>query len=221
MSRLLSLTLSAALAGVAGLTVAGSWVFGPNRDRYEEPGYEVEVRHSVYEVRKYEPTIQAKTTIGGTRERATREGFQILAGYIFGGNRGKQSIAMTTPVSAAPQTIEMTAPVSATSSRAGWVVGFTMPRQWTLDTLPVPDDSRVQLVAVSEHRAAVRTFTGRANAMRIAEEERLLFAALKAQGMLSTGRATLAQFDPPWVLGPWRRNEIQVELYGPQIVEHH
>ena len=221
MKRLLPSVLAAAVAGAVGLAVAGWQLLRPDRVQYEEPTYTVESSNPTFEVRAYEATLQARVTVSGSRERATQQGFRILAGYIFGGNQAKQSIAMTTPVSAAPQSqsIEMTAPVSATASATGWTVGFTMPRQWTLDTLPVPNDSRVQLVAVSAHRAAVRSFTGRANQARVADEERALLGALEALGLQANSGVTLAQFDPPWVLGPWRRNELQVGLGGPNDVD--
>ena len=37
-------------------------------------------------------------------------------------------------------------------------------------------------------------------------------ACLKAHGLEAAGPAALAQYDPPWVLGPWRRNEAMVPV---------
>lgn len=214
MKRIVPWAIVAVAAAGVGLTVAAWKLLVPDRDHYEEPAYTVESSHDGFEVRKYAPTLQAQVTMAGTREQATRQGFSVLAGYIFGGNQSKQSIAMTTPVSATPpsEQIAMTTPVSARQSDAGWTVAFTMPRKWTLDTLPVPSDARVQLVEVPGHRAAVRTFTGRAGASRVEQEEQALVTAVQSAGSTPAGTATLAQFDPPWVLGPWRRNELQMGL---------
>lgn len=204
------------LAVVAGVAVvaAAAWRFVPSAHAYEEPAFAVEAEHDGFEVRRYEPTIEARVTLPGDREKATRDGFRVLAGYIFGGNTARTSIDMTTPVSAAPesQSIDMTTPVSAVPEGDRWTVAFTMPAKWTLDTLPVPDDDRVQLVVHQAHRAAVRTFKGRATTRRIADEEAALQEAMAAAGVEAAGPATVAQFDPPWILGPWRRNELQVPI---------
>lgn len=181
---------------------------------YEEPEYTVISSHEGFEVRAYAPTIEARVTMAGTRQEATRAGFRVLAGYIFGGNTSRTSIDMTTPVSAAPssETIAMTTPVSAAPADGGWTVAFTMPAQWTLDTLPVPDDDRIALVEAPGRTAAVRTFSGKASAASVLRERKALDAALETAGRSRTEEPTLAQFDPPWVPGPWRRNELQAAI---------
>jgi hypothetical protein len=214
MRRLVPWAVAAAVAAVAGVAVAGWRLVRPDREHYEEPPYTVEAIHPGFEVRAYAPTLQARVTLEGSRERATQQGFRILAGYIFGGNTARQSIDMTTPVSAEPasQSISMTTPVAAVPSGEGWTIAFTMPSEWELDTLPVPDDDRIELVEVPGHRAAVSTFSGRASARKVREEQERFEAALAAASMSGSGAVTLAQFDPPWVLGPWRRNELQIAL---------
>ena len=209
MPRILLLALAAT---VAGGTLLAATFLRPNRDAYEEPPYTVETRYDGFEVRTYQPVLHARVTVPGTRQRATREGFRILAGYIFGGNTARQSIQMTTPVAteAASQTIAMTAPVGTSPAAAGWTVSFMMPAQWTLDTLPVPNDDRIELVEVPGIRAAVRTYSGRASERRNQREEEALVGALQEAGLAPVAGATVAQFDPPWVLGPLRRNELQV-----------
>ena len=52
------------------------------------------------EIRQYDAYIIAETEIkAADAEQAGNLAFQRLGGYIFGGNRTKQSIAMTAPVS--------------------------------------------------------------------------------------------------------------------------
>jgi len=71
-----------------------------------------------------------------------------LAGYIFGGNSNKDSIAMTTPVSeidTSHQQIAMTVPVTQTNTVNNTrIIQFSMPSKYTLDSLPLPDDDRVK-----------------------------------------------------------------------------
>lgn len=178
---------------------------------YEEPAFVVASRHDGFEVRTYAPTIEARVTVPGTYGRAVSSAFGVLAGYIFGGNEPRASIAMTTPVSAQPagESIAMTAPVSAMASADGWTVAFTMPSSWTMATLPRPVDPRVRLVEVPSGTWAVRGFGGRASDDVVERELAALDAAARAAGVVLSGPPVVSQFDPPWVLGAWRRNEVR------------
>jgi hypothetical protein len=50
------------------------------------------------EIREYSAHIVAQTTLQGSYGESIRSVFSIVAGYIFGGNTKKESIAMTAPV---------------------------------------------------------------------------------------------------------------------------
>ena len=196
------------LAGLGTALVASqiTWV--------EEPAYAVVTRQGALEIRDYQPTIAAEVTVTGDQREAASKGFRLLAGYIFGANRRHQSIAMTAPVVQAPtsQTIAMTAPVTQTASQAGWVVRFTMPAQYTLATLPVPDDPRVTLHPVPAARLAVVRFSGLVGAAHVAEKTAQLRAFVEAQHLRVIGPVTLAQYNPPWTLWFLRRNELMVAV---------
>ena len=196
------------LAGLGTALVASqiTWV--------EEPAYAVVTRQGALEIRDYQPAIAAEVTVTGDQREAASKGFRLLAGYIFGANRRHQSIAMTAPVAQAPtgQTIAMTAPVTQTASDAGWVVRFTMPAQYTLATLPVPDDLRVTLRAVPAARLAVVRFSGLVGAAHVAEKTAQLLAFVSAQQLRVAGPVTLAQYNPPWTLWFLRRNELMVAV---------
>ena len=84
------------------------------------------------DIRLYGERIAAQTVVTGNSDTARNQGFRRLAGYIFGGNAQRASIAMTAPVSQAgtggSQTIAMTAPVAQTPSGVDrWTVQFFMP----------------------------------------------------------------------------------------------
>lgn len=114
----------------------------------EEPKFTALVIDGACELRRYAPLIVAEVRVTGEMQAATNAGFRLLAGYIFGGNDARKSVAMTAPVTLAASTgtkIAMTSPVTIAGREGDWVVQFTMPRQWSLETLPVPDDQRVRL----------------------------------------------------------------------------
>ena len=181
----------------------------------EEPPYTVEIQAGSIQVRDYPPVIAAEVTVGGDRGAAVNAGFRLLAGYIFGGNSRKQSIAMTAPVVQARGggvTIPMTAPVTQGGGPGAWVVRFIMPRGSTLATLPTPNDARVHLRALPAARIAVSRFSGFTADGDIRRETRALEAFLAEYHLRAAAKASLARYDPPWT--PWfmRRNEIWIPL---------
>ncbi len=93
----------------------------------EEPAFVVAIHEREFEVRDYPTLVAAEVNVTGSRDQASRAGFRLLAGYIFGGNTRRQSIAMTTPVvqqRAASQSIAMTAPVIQSGKAGIWSVRF-------------------------------------------------------------------------------------------------
>ena len=55
----------------------------------DEPGYTVVRAYDAFEVRRYEPYLVAETVVSATADEAGNQGFRILAGYIFGQNKGR------------------------------------------------------------------------------------------------------------------------------------
>jgi hypothetical protein len=181
----------------------------------EEPGFETVRKADGYELRRYRSYCVAEAEVDGPQADAGNAGFRILAKYIFGGNQSKQSIAMTAPVLQAPsETIAMTAPV--TQRPAGtpgrFVVQFTMPASYTLETLPTPDDPRVKLRAVNDRVIAVRAYTGGWSLTRYDKELEALREALQRDGLAAVGEPQWARYNSPFSLPFMRRNEIWLEI---------
>ena len=128
----------------------------------EEPAFRIVLQDGAFEVRDYPALVVAEVIVTGEQKEAASKGFRLLAGYIFGGNRRKQSVAMTAPVAQEPtsEKIAMTAPVTQTQTAGEWVVRFTMPSSYSLETLPEPDDARVRLRVTPPARFAVIRFSG-------------------------------------------------------------
>ena len=178
----------------------------------DELPYSVVRTSEAYEVRRIEPHLVAETLVAGDAAEAGNQGFRILAEYIFGGNKGARRIAMTAPVAQAPVKIAMTAPVAQSAGPGGNVVQFAMPREWTLETLPEPNDPRVQLRAVPARTVAVVRYTGTWSQDRYDTHLQTLKTALARDGVKWHGEPVWARYDPPWM--PWfmRRNEIWLDL---------
>ncbi len=184
-------------------------------ERVEEPAFVLVKEADGVELRQYAPTVRAVTVVNNaSRDEAMSEGFRRLAGYIFGGNTKKQSIAMTSPVTAQPSSmkIAMTAPVTAQRGSTGMRVTFTMPASFTLANLPTPNDSAVVLEEVGARLVAVRRFSGFAGDAAFERERAALMNGLATLGVQSVGDAELARYDAPWTLPFLRRNEVIIEV---------
>jgi hypothetical protein len=180
----------------------------------EEPRYTVVREYDGFEVREYAPYLVAEVVVPGPAEEAGNQGFRILAGYIFGKNKGERKIAMTAPVTQAPEParIEMTAPVTQAAGSGGYVVQFTMPGEYTLDTLPEPLDPQVKLKEVAGGRFAVIRYSGTWSERNYAEHLEQLERGVAAAGLRTTGSPIYSRYNAPFV--PWfmRRNEIWLKL---------
>ena len=202
----------AVLAGLVTALVSGSAMAA------EEPAYTLVERVGSIEIRDYTALIHAEVTVRGDRQTATRRGFGPLATYIFGGNQPREEIAMTAPVTASRsgQSIAMTAPVTSEPVGEGeWVVSFIMPSEWTMETLPVANDPDVRLRQAPPRRVVVIAFSGVMNARRAERHLTELEAFLQARGLTAQSQPTYAAYNPPWIPGPFRRNEIWVDVTAP------
>ncbi len=198
-------------------------VWGYFSSHVENAQYSVVESKGDYEIRLYPAHIVAQTTVKGPYGEALNEGFRIVAGYIFGGNTKKQSIAMTAPVlekvadsqldsRKTSQSIAMTAPVMATVEGESHVIAFGMPRSYTLETLPTPTDSRVKIVTIPEKKMAAVQFSWYRTDARVQAKKQELIDALKKDGVSTVGEPQYAGYNAPWT-PPWMlRNEVLVEV---------
>ena len=199
---------------VVGVIILWS-VWGYFSSHVEQTGYSVTNRESGYEIRMYPAHLVAQTTVQGSYDAALREGFKIVAGYIFGGNVKKESVAMTAPVTsekAPSEKIAMTAPVTAREEQGAHVISFGMPKKYTLESLPTPTDPRVSIVEVPAKKMAVLRFSWFANGTRIQQMEQKLLSMLARDNVEVVGSPQYAGYNAPWT-PPWMtRNEVLVEI---------
>jgi SOUL heme-binding protein len=187
----------------------------PVSQAIEEPGHEV-VRQigEQIEVRRYAPYVVAEVVLETTAANAGNQAFPILAGYIFGKNKGQRKLEMTAPVtqSAEPVKLAMTAPVTQDAVPGGMRVQFVLPKDVTLATAPEPLDPRVRLREESPALRAVIRYSGTWSQANYDEHLGKLKAALAAAGIATEGEPVLARYNGP--MTPWfmRRNEIWLAL---------
>jgi hypothetical protein len=165
----------------------------------ETQAYTVIKVEEEFEIRHYPSFTMASIKSSATTYRELgSSGFRKLAGYIFGGNKDKKQIAMTSPV-------HMDINDSAST------MGFVMPSTYNKDNLPLPNSSDVTIKTVAEEYVAAITFGGFASDERIKKHTAMLESALKANHIPYYGNFRFLGYNPPYQLFG-RRNEIVVAV---------
>lgn len=202
------------------IVAIGLWsIWGFFGSRVEQADYIVVNKMNGYEIREYPAHIVAQTTVQGSYGESMSNGFRIVAGYIFGDNTKKESIAMTAPVFAqkegvkkVSENIAMTAPVVAMTEGDSQTISFGMPSSYTLETLPTPNDSRVKIVMIPTKKYAVMQFSWYRSDARVKKMQEKLALALTRDGVETQGGTAYAGYNAPWT-PPWmNRNEVMFEI---------
>lgn len=197
------------------LSSLGLFAFTMPSHATEEPDFKI-IRQldTNIELREYAPYLVAEVVVPGPASEAGNRAFPILAGYIFGKNKGDRTLAMTAPVTqaAAPVKLEMTAPVTQSPVAEGFVVQFVLPKDVTLATAPEPLDERIRLRTVAASRVAVIRYSGFWSEANYSDHLARLQAALRAADLAPVAEPVYARYNPPFT--PWfmRRNEIWLHL---------
>lgn len=188
-----------------------------NIGQYEQASYEVIDAKEMIELREYAPAIVAEVTAEGERAVAIGQGFRKLADFIFGNNQSQKKIAMTAPVVQHPsEKIPMTTPVIQQGKDGKWVVQFVMPKEYTKETLPKPNDPEIRIKPVAARTMAVIRFSGSTDdTAQITDRTAELQAYIVLNKLKTKGAPQLAFYDPPWTLPFLRRNEVMLEVVKP------
>ena len=180
----------------------------------EEPKYVVKSKTDQFEIRSYDSTIVAETFVDADFDNAGNAAFRILADYIFGNNTSKTKIEMTAPVTQQnnSEKISMTAPVTQSQNAGGHLVQFTMPANYTMQTLPIPNDSRVVLREILPRTVAVFSYSGSWSETHYNEKLEQFKLALDKNNIKTVGKPVFARFNSPFQIWFLRRNEIWIEI---------
>ncbi|MBE7440528.1 MAG: heme-binding protein [Spirochaetales bacterium] len=181
--------------------------------KVKEPGFQIQKTGPEYEVRRYGTLLVAETKVQASFDDAGGIAHRLLFGYISGENRSRTKIAMTAPVTSqygqeASEKIAMTAPVTMEVRDQSFIYQFVMPAEYTLETLPVPNDSRVVLKEIGQRSLAVHRYSGFWSEGSYLQKVNLLRTALERDGLKITGQPVWSRYNPPFT--PWflRKNEI-------------
>jgi hypothetical protein len=161
----------------------------------ERASFRILQKTFLYEIRAYEKSILATTTLNNDDSSS----FRKLASYIF--NKQKP-IAMTSPV---------------VTSNAENTMSFVLPSDFkNIKDLPLPSsDLDVRLEEKPEHNLAVLGFSWLASPKVVEEKGNELLKALETSEkykVLDPSKRLLFRYNPPWCLPFFRTNEVAFEV---------
>lgn len=204
------------------VVVSVLFVSGCSSSKVAEAKYSVVEKDGRFELRDYEPQIIAETVVNTDFEDAGDEAFERLFDYISGNNKPAQKIAMTVPVSqkAPGKEISMTTPVSQRKQGGKWVVSFMMPSSYTMDTIPLPKDSRIVLRQIPARRMCAVKYSGRWTLDNYQKYKTELGDWMRRKKLEPAGEVIWARYNPPWTLWFLRRNEILYPVRKAKSIEN-
>ena len=175
---------------------------GLSNTKLETPEYKLLKKSGSFEVREYAPMVIARTLVDADFKEATSTGFRRVANYIFGGNNKRMEIAMTAPVIS-------NSPIDVKDS---YEIAFVMPKSHKIEILPEPDNSNVQVLERNLEQVAVISFGGWATKSRVERYHNKLKEWVVKENYNLKGDFMVAQYNSPWILPPFRHNEIMVQV---------
>ena len=168
----------------------------------ETPEYKLISKQGGFEVRRYSDMVIATTKVQAVYKNSTTSGFRRIASYIFGGNDKQMKIAMTAPViSDCPSEGLQT-----------YNISFVMPKEHSMEDLPKANTSQVSIQKENFGEVAVLSFGGWATEARSLNYQKKLLALINKQGLKHKRGFMIAQYNSPWTLPPFRKNEVIVEV---------
>jgi hypothetical protein len=168
----------------------------------ETPIYELISKEDSFEIRSYSDMIIAKTNVQSDYKGSISTGFRRIASYIFGGNDKEMKIAMTAPVIAEYPSKDL----------SSYTVSFVMPKEHSLGGLPKANTELVSIEQENLGVVAVLSFRGWAADARSISYQKKLSEILENKKIKAQGGYMVAQFNSPWALPMFRKNELMVKI---------
>lgn len=148
------------------------------------------------EIRFYPSFTLARTKAEGSMEESENESFSTLANFIFGNNSEKKKTSMTTPVFMDQDT-------------DGWTMSFYITEE---NAHLVPADDSIWIEEMPDKMVAVYRYSGTNDLESMKEAEEHLLECLVDEGMKTTSKVWWAQYDQPFSIPAFKRNEALVKV---------
>jgi hypothetical protein len=162
----------------------------------EKAYYKAIIKDGNFEVRLYDQMIVA---VNKGNDLKGTSGFNQLFNYISGNNKESKKIAMT-------------APVLNNLGNKDSNIAFVMPKEYTMEELPQPLHSELELKQIPERYVATISFSGNISKEVIEKKKLALENWLKEKQITAIGSVELARYNPPFIPGIFKKNELLLEI---------
>ena len=191
-----TMLLTAGSSLLSAIVIAGCAF---SRAGYESPKYSVLKKDAAFEVREYPDLTTVATPMDG-RGPDKGNSFRRLFRYISGDNASEEKIAMTTPV-------------FSTDSGGSQEMVFVVPRAVAdAGKVPAPNNEALKVEKMQGGKFASYRFSGSWDEAREEKAKRALLDWASREGLTTTGRPMMANYDPPFTPSFLRRNEALIRL---------
>lgn len=164
---------------------------------FETIPYKVIQREGQIEIRAYDDFLLASTK---TKMNAKMDsGFNPVFAYISGQNEANAKISMTTPVVTYEEDQTL-------------ITGFYVPKKFTKVTAPKPVGGTVFINELKQSYYAVIRFSGDWREKNLRKHEERLRKYLLEREITILSTSLLFRYQPPFVPGLFRRNEIAFKI---------
>jgi hypothetical protein len=106
----------------------------------------------------------------------------------------------------------MTSPVQQQLAGKSWQISFVMPSEYSMESLPVPNNNRVRLKEILAKKFVVIEFSGSNSNENVIGHENQLMKYIKANQINIIGSPKYAFYNAPLTLPLLRRNEVMIEI---------
>jgi hypothetical protein len=165
----------------------------------EKQKYRTVLVKPAYEIRFYPAATFATVYSDATNYKSlSNNGFRKLAGFIFGGNKQNESIAMT-------------APVRMSMSEKGSSMSFVLPEKYDTKNIPTPNNTEISIQKSTPEYVAVISFSGYASDEKIKDYNNKLVQILYKENIKIKGPFNFLGYNAPFqFIG--RTNEIIIPI---------
>jgi len=175
----------------------------------ESPKYTTMKRTAEYEIREYDPFIVCETATSSS-EVTTGEGFNTLAAFIFGKNSREEKMNMTTPVYTTSSTSDQKTKMQFVIEKSKYEKTSDVPSASASGTADAGTVVRVKDTGGAV--CAAISVPGVPLEKEVRDAEANLRTALERDGFQVEDGYELARYNEPFVLPPFRRNEVLIKI---------
>ena len=164
------------------------------------PEYSLVSANNGIEIREYDDLYIISVLEEKPYKEATYSGFKTLASYIFGNNENGKKIPMTAPV------------FTSLPGKKEVRISFIIDNTTLINTMPKPNSNDIIFEKLELKKVAVIKFGLWATPKKINQIKDRLEMYLKSNSIEYYNNYFIAQYNSPWVMPPFRKNELLVSL---------